>query len=96
MLYSKIPCPPGVRARSKRTITPGKIQENIPRRTSRKRESTTCIREGNRAVPALRMYKNCEKMKEKFTHFSPRKSSLKKAEGNGIIREWEIDFYGSI
>lgn len=60
MLHSTVPCPSGVRAKKRGASTPGKSQGSQinRRRTSHKEVVSTCVREGNRAVPALRMYKN--------------------------------------
>jgi len=60
MLHSVVPCPPGVRAGRRGAYTPQKPELLCDcRKTTRKRaEVTTCVREGNRAVPAVRMYKN--------------------------------------
>lgn len=60
MLHSAVPCPSGVRAKKRGASTPGKFQgsQTVRRRTSHKKEVSTCVREGNRAVPVLRMYKN--------------------------------------
>lgn len=60
MLHSTVPCPSGVRAKKRGASTPGKFQDSqiSHRRTSHKEVVSTCVREGNRAVPALRMYKN--------------------------------------
>lgn len=60
MLHHSIPCPSGVRAKKRGAFTPGKSQSGRPshRRIFQKEEVTVCVREGNRAVPALRMYKN--------------------------------------
>lgn len=59
MLYSTVPCPPGVRAKKRGASTPGKSQggQTNHHRASHKEVVSTCVREGNRAVPALRMYK---------------------------------------
>lgn len=60
MLHSTVPCPSGARAKKRGASTPGKSQggQTSRRRTSHKEVVSTCVREGNRAVPALRMYKN--------------------------------------
>lgn len=60
MLHSTVPCPPGVRAKKRGASTPDKSQgsQTTHRRTFHKKVTTTCVREGNQAVPALRMYKN--------------------------------------
>lgn len=60
MLHNAVPCPPGVRARRGGTHTPQKPEFPCDYRkiAGKGTEVTTCVREGNRAVPALRMYKN--------------------------------------
>lgn len=60
MLHSTVPCPPGVRAKKRGASTSGKApgSQTGRRRTSCKEVVSTCVREGNRAVPVLRMYKN--------------------------------------
>lgn len=49
--------PPGARAKKRGCCTPT-IQAKTARPNRHKQEVTVCVREGNRAVPALRMYKN--------------------------------------
>lgn len=60
MLYKTVTCPPGTRAQKRGTSTPKKFQDGRAnhRRVSRKEVISTCVREGNRAVPVPRMYKN--------------------------------------
>ena len=62
MLHSKVPCPPGVRASKRGASTPGKTGTTKRVRKSSKPMCIFC-REGNKAVPALRMYKNSQKGK---------------------------------
>lgn len=59
MLHSKVPCPSGVRASKRGSSTP-QVAKTTKRVSKRKYSEPMCIfnREGNRAVPALRMYKN--------------------------------------
>lgn len=68
MLHSAVPCPPGVRAGRRGTYTPQKSEtkSNFHQKAPKKAETTTCVREGNRAVPALRMYKS--PLASKTTH----------------------------
>lgn len=60
MLHHSIPCPSGVRAKKRGASTLGNFHGNQTKRCRifHKEAVTVCVREGNRAVPALRMYKN--------------------------------------
>lgn len=61
MLYSKYPCISGVRTQKRGYTTPKYLCENKiykNRKNNSRMQITTCVCEGNKAVPALRMYKN--------------------------------------